>query len=128
MPEPMAARPRPMGSAKLSADEVSILLSSSLGYERLLMMMLLAVFFVRKPQQDVNGAQQREHQRLNETRHECQENERHLEGNADRRVDERQGGDSQAAEREQEHVLAGDVSEKSQRQRHRPGDFADHVD
>src|SRR5262245_30049775 len=99
IPEPIAAMPMPIGSPSPSAAWKSIVLPPwvlvGVGVLRLL---LVRVIVVRQHEEEVDGAEHREHQRLQRAGEERQEQERQLPGNAKRQVRERQRGHAQGGE------------------------------
>src|SRR5262249_44500230 len=90
MPEPIARMPMPIGSPRPSAAWKSIvdLLLRLVGVLRRPLVPL--IFMVRQHEEDVDGAEHREHQRLEGAGEERQEHERELERQAERQVRERQ--------------------------------------
>src|SRR5439155_20698966 len=115
MPEPMAASPIPTGRPHPSAEwkSIVILLAGLVGVLRLrVAFRLIPVVIVRQHEEEVDRAENREHQRLQRAGEQRQEQERQLERQPERQVGEAHHGDAERGERHQQHVLAEDVSEQ----------------
>src|SRR5262245_43226337 len=124
MPEPIAAMPIPSGrpsdnAAWRSMERPPVWVSVSVLRTRLVPVPV--VMLVREHEEDVDGAEHREHHRLERAAEQRQRVEQHVHGDAERHLLERQHGHTERRERHQQHVLPEDVPEQSARERDRFG-------
>src|SRR5262252_4658624 len=107
IPEPIAAMPMPIGSpsARAAWKFMGLLLGWSVSVLRL---PLVLVFVVREHEEDVDGGENGEHERLQRAGEQRERVEDRVERHAHRR--EREHADAERGEAHHQHVLAEDVA------------------